>query len=341
MQTLPARWYVDQSIYRRERKHIFSSAWWPIGPVESLAKPGAYRAENLFGYRLFVIRDQIGQLRAFHNVCRHRASTLLQDGQGECKELRCPYHGWLYALDGTLKRAPAFIQGELDAAGYHLFPVRVETWRGLVFVCLSDEADDLMTWLGSVDRLCAQFPGPDTLTFFKEFEVRGEANWKTYCDNTVEGYHLNRVHPRLAQALATGKVVIKSYDEGRVVAFHVTYAGDSDGATLRGVDGLWIYRFPGFQLTASEHVFKGERIEPVSPGELRSLNWLWFQGIDQTQVTDACEWSKQVVLEDVAACERVQVNLRTGIYQHGPLSPLQETHVAKFQALVRQAIEAV
>lgn len=339
IKTLPASWYVDQAVYCKERKHIFTQAWWPVGSAESLNKPGAYRAENLFGFRLFVIRDEQGELRAFHNVCRHRASTLLEEGQGECRELRCPYHGWLYALDGTLKSAPSFSEGELDAASYGLFPVRVDTWRGLVFVCLSTDAPDLLSWLGSVDRLCAQFPGPAELTFFEEFEIRGNANWKTYCDNTVEGYHLNLVHPRLAQALAKGTVDIQSYDDGRVVAFHVSYGSQSDGARLRGVEGLWVYKFPGFQLTASAHVFKGERIEPVAPGRLRSLNWLWFHGIDQAQVSDACEWSKQVVREDLGACEKVQANLESGIYQDGPLSPIKETHVAKFQSLVRQAIE--
>ena len=264
---------------------------------------------------------------------------LLSDGQGECKELRCPYHGWLYDLDGTLKRAPSFSDEELDTTRYSLFPVRVDIWRGLIFVCLSTDAPDLLSWLGSVDQLCARFPGPSDLDFFEEFDIQGQANWKTYCDNTVEGYHLNLVHPRLAQALAKGKVDIKSYDDGQVVAFHVTYGSQSDGATLRGADGVWVYRFPGFQLTASEYVFKGERIEPVAPGQLRSVNWLWYQGIDQQQVREACDWSKQVVKEDLGVCEKVQTNLEAGVYENGPLSPSQETHVAKFQSLVRQAIE--
>lgn len=221
---------------------------------------------------------------------------------------------------------------------HSLLPIRVETWRGLVFVCLSERAPDLLSWLGWVDTLCADFPGPGDLHFFREFDVKGDANWKTYCDNTVEGYHLSLVHPRLARALAKGTVEIKAYDEGRVVAFHVNYGGESEGAELRGTDGVWVYRFPGFQLTASANVFKAERIEPVSPSKLRSANWLWYQGIDQEQVMEACDWSEQVVREDLGMCEKVQSNLLTGVYHDGPLSPLQETHVARFQALVRAAL---
>ena len=339
--TLPASWYCDQAIYNKERRRIFQYAWWPIGAEGSLQEPGMYRAENLFGYRIFVIRDQKKQLKAFHNICRHRASILLEEGIGHCKEIRCPYHGWLYEFDGTLRKAPAFSEKDiLSKKDHSLFPVRVDIWRGLIFVCLSEKAPDLLDWLGSIDGLCADFPAPSELNLFEEFEISGSANWKTYCDNTVEGYHLNLVHPRLASAVAQGEVKIKSYDEGRVVAFHVTYGDRSEGAQLRGRDALWLYRFPGFQLTASAHVFKAERIEPVSPTKLRSVNWLWYQGLDQTQISEACEWSKKVVCEDLGVCEKVQANLQSGVYQDGPLSPLQEVHVARFQSLVRQAIES-
>ncbi len=339
--TLPSHWYHDVAIYNQEKDKIFKQAWWPVGPERALVAAGVYCALKLFGHPLLLVRGHDQILRAFHNVCRHRASPLLQEGAGTCGAIRCPYHGWLYGLDGKLQKAPLFGDDNgFDPNEHGLMPVRVENWRGLVFVCLSDKTSDLLSWLGSVDTLCATFPGPEDLDLYKSFEIQGSANWKAYCDNTLEGYHLNLVHPRLAQALAKGSVEIKSYDEGRVVAFHVTYGSQSEGAQLRGNEGVWVYRFPGFQLTASANVFKGERIEPAAPNRLRSMNWLWYQGISEEQVEDACAWSELVVHEDLSACEGVQANLEAGAYTDGPLSPLQETHVARFQSLVRGALGA-
>ena len=102
--------------------------------------------------------------------------------------------------------------------------------------------------------------------------------------------------------------------------------------------GIWIYRFPGFQLTASNQVFKAEMIEPVSPNRLKSSNWFWYKDTGRRQVSEAFDWSRQVVEEDLRACEKVQRNLETGVYQDGPLSPMQEIHVATLQALVRKAL---
>ncbi len=337
--TLPARWYVDEAVYQRERETIFSNAWWLLCPLSELTNPGAYRASSVAGWPVFVLRGADGELRGFHNVCRHRAAPLLAAGAGHCSQLRCPYHGWLYSDTGELRNAPNFIrEGVLDTAGLGLFALRVAVWRGLVFVCLSDQAPGLSAWLGSVDTLCESFPGPDELELYGEYQLEGRANWKTYCDNTVEGYHLHLVHPRLSCSLARDGVDIRAYDAGAVVAFHVTYAGGSDGSELRGERGLWVYRFPGFQLVAGPHLFKAERVEPDGPRALKSTNWAWFGRLSAAQRRDAFDWGRQIVREDLELCEGVQRNLEAGVYTSGPLSPARETHVAGFQRLVHEAV---
>jgi len=279
--TLPARWYVDPGIYEQERQQIFARTWWPVGPEQSLAEAGAYRAECIAGWPLLVLRGNDGQLRAFHNVCRHRAAPLLKDGTGQCNgTLRCPYHGWLYDDTGCLQSAPRFLppdtsqkdgpghKDDLDFAQWSLFPLRVACWRGLIFVCMDPSAPSLAQWLGSADKLCQPFPPATALEFYGEYRLEGAANWKTYCDNTVEGYHLASIHPRLAKSLARGTVTICAYDRGRNIAFHVRYGSGSDGAALRGDDGLWLYHFPSFQLVAGPQGFKAERIEPAGPGSV-------------------------------------------------------------------------
>ncbi len=333
--TLPASWYTDPAVAERERRAIFARNWALFGPAHELARPGAYVARPVNGWPVVVLRDPEGALRAFHNVCRHRAAALFADGAGVCAaKIACPYHGWTYELDGRLSLAPRF--GErLDPAEVALLPVRVDTWRGCVFVCVDRDAPDLPAWLGSVPGLCAAYPETEDLAYHGAFAVEGRANWKTYCDNTVEGYHLPFVHERLARSVEGASVEIAGYDNHRLVCFHVTYRGT--GADLRGSSGLWFHRYPGFQAVIGPTGFKAERIEPVGAGALRSLSWAWYaRDMDGDEAAESFAWAESIVREDLGVCETVQRNLEAGAYTEGRLSPDMEKHTAAFQALVRR-----
>lgn len=337
-ETLPAAWYVDEAIHRRERAAIFARNWCLFGPEAELASAGDYSAAVINGWPVFIVRGHDGALRGFHNVCRHRAAQLLADGAGNCNMIRCPYHAWSYDLEGRLKAMPGFGEDpDFDRADYGLFPLRVETWNGLVFFRVEAGGDDLTTWLGDIPALCAKYPTTAELDYHGVFTVDGEANWKTYCDNTVEGYHLSMVHPSLTRAVVADTVEIVPHDGGRMVAFHVDY--EDQGANLRGGDGLWFYRFPGFQATLSARGFKAERIEALGPGRLRSSHWNWFGDIDAGEREAAFAWAQEIAREDLGVCETVQRNLAAGIYQTGILSPAQESNTALLQNLVREALD--
>jgi len=336
--SLPAQYYTDAVIYAKERERIFRSAWWLLGPQHACAEPYQYLSDVVCGWPVFAIRDKGGELRAFHNVCRHRGAELLEPGEGKCRVIQCPYHGWGYGIDGTLKGTPGFSESAIeDAISLGLLPLRVAEWRGMVFVCIDDNAPVFSQWIATLDQLMTDFPGVDSMDYHGKFVVDGAANWKTYCDNTVEGYHLHTVHPRLADAVKKGRVEIVPYDNGELVAFHVNYA--DDGAELRGNLGLWAYRYPGFQIAISDNAFKVERVEATSINTTRSINWGWYRQLSAEEIDDSFAWSETVVREDLGICESVQRNLEGGIYTNGPLSPLQETNVALFQSLVRQAID--
>jgi choline monooxygenase len=272
-------------------------------------------------------------LRGFHNACRHRGAALVKDGAGSCRALACPYHGWTYDLAGGLLSAPGF--GALDSAEYGLLPLRTATWQGLVFVCPDPAAPDLTAWLGALPSLCAAYLLAPDMEFFGSYVVEGAANWKTYCDNTVEGYHLPLVHPRLARAVPAGDVRITAHDGGRLVAFDVAYRAAGSG--LRGATGLWFYRFPGFQGVVGMTGFKAERIEPVGADRLRTTSWQWFRDLAPEAREEAHAWSQQIVHEDLAICESVQRTMAAGAFRSGVLSPEREQHTAAFQRLVRDA----
>jgi choline monooxygenase len=338
VETLPARWYVDEAILRRERQAIFARNWTLFGPEHEVEEPGQWRAQRINGWPIVVVRDEKGVLRAFHNVCQHRGAELVEsEGSGQCRLLVCPYHAWSYDLAGRLVRTPNF--GEetgFDKAEHGLFPVRVETWAGLVFVCLDPKAPSLMSWLGTIPELCRPFPLAADMEFHSSFSTGGACNWKAYCDNTVEGYHLPTVHKRLTAAVDRDNTSIKSFDDGRLVVFDVTYR--SEGSDLRGNKGIWFYRFPGFQGVAGARSFKADRIEPVDAGHMRYTNWSWFRELGEAERRDSMAWSREIAAEDIGVCETVQRNMAAGIYETGVLSPLQEGHIARLQQLVREAV---
>ncbi|QEX16142.1 (2Fe-2S)-binding protein [Hypericibacter terrae] len=334
---LPVSWYIDAEAYQRDRTHIFARNWSLFGPEAGLREARCWHADTVNGWPVFVVRGDDGVLRGFHNVCRHRAARLLTGETGSCARIVCPYHAWTYDLTGALRKAPNFgAEGELDLAGRGLFPVRVECWNELVFVCFDESAPDLSNWLGSLPALCHEFPRPADLALNGSFSAEGDCNWKAYCENTVEGYHLPLVHKRLTAAVDRSHTQIKAYDEGRLVVFHVTYAGED--SALRGNQGIWFYRFPGFQGVAGARSFKAERIEPLSPTRMKLTNWSWFADLSAEERADSTEWNKQITREDMGVCESVQRNFEAGVYQSGVLSPLQEGHLARLQTLIAEAI---
>ena len=337
--TLPAAWYRDPEIFERERRAIFARNWALVARVEQLAEPGQFVAETVAGYPVLVLRDEEGGLRGFHNVCRHRASPILQ-GEGRCDVLRCPYHGWTYDLDGALRKAPGFEAGaDFDPAGFGLLPVRVAQWNGLVFACLDEAAPDLEAWLGDILAIARDYPPLAEMAFVEEETVEGAADWKTYSDNSAEGYHLPHIHKALNRAVDPHKTAIAPHENGHFVGFDVTYR-DAHGASTG--HGHWIYKFPGLLLHFSRESFNLERVLPLGPGRLRLVRWFWFPhaaAADTEACRSALASSTAVMREDLAICEAVQRNLEAGVYRAGVISAEREPGTAFFQRLVREALD--
>ncbi|MDX1934874.1 MAG: Rieske (2Fe-2S) protein [Capsulimonadales bacterium] len=141
--TLPGRYYTDPDLFRQETERIFLREWICAGREERIPEPGDYFVRNLGTESVLVVRDTAGEIRAFHNVCRHRGARLCTEEGGRfSRHIRCPYHAWAYALDGCLvgaasmKDAPGF-----DLADYPLLPVSVARWEGFLFLSLSDSPE--------------------------------------------------------------------------------------------------------------------------------------------------------------------------------------------------------
>lgn len=209
---LPARAYTDPRVFEVEKERIFYRTWQYIGPESELATPGDYLTGEIVDERVFVIRTGEGELKAFFNVCKHRAHGLLH-GRGRVRRhVTCPNHGWSYDLDGRLRNAPGCerVSG-FDPSAITLSPVRVETLKGLVFVNLDPQAPSLAdSYPGLAEQVEALVPELDQLGAFPSEDedsqsggnlgLPGElrANWKVLLDNCVECYHCRIAHPAFA-----------------------------------------------------------------------------------------------------------------------------------------------
>ncbi len=329
--TLPAVAYHDADWYTAERHAVFAAEWQLAGFRTHLQQPGDFVTHELAGWNVVVVVDGDGDLRAFHNVCRHRAGPICTAAEGHATALVCGYHGWVYALDGRLQRARDFGR-DLDPDEFGLAPVAVAEWRGFVFVRLTTDGPDLTDALGTLPARCADQP-IDTLTYSHRLVHTVDANWKAYTDNYGEGYHVPLVHPGLHRQIDAREYHVTVHDGW---AEHTAPARDGAIAT-----GVWLWRYPNLGLNLSTEGMNVERWLPDGPRRTRIIYDFFFADVSPATALARREVERfgiEVLDEDRRICETVQRNLESGAYDVGRLSPRHEAGVLAFQQRVRAAV---
>ncbi len=344
VQSIPANWYYDKDIFRREQNNIFERNWTFVTHSKELENPGQFVTATVANQSVVIVRTAQGELKGFLNLCRHRASTLCAERTGTVVQFTCPYHAWSYGLDGRLKNAPGFEIGkDLVAEQFNLFPVNVDIWNSLVFVCLDAACISLTAWLGDIIEISNKFPAISEMTFETTRSNEANVNWKNYSDNSAEGYHLSTIHPALKASMVSNQTSIKPFKNGKFVGFDVTYKAskiDKDNKNLSGSPGYWIYKFPSLLLHFSMNGFNIERVIPVTAQRTIMQRWFWFMPlIAKEERQQTIEFSNQVMKEDVGICTRVQKNLEGGVYQTGLLSREREPGTIYFQRCVKEALQ--
>ena len=345
--SIPAPFYTDPGVFAQEKERVFARTWQVAGHCGQLAKPGDFFTMELLGEPLLLVRGAQGELRAFFNVCRHRAGPPAE-GCGSRKLFRCGYHGWTYGLDGSLISAPEFeSQPGFDAREFALSPLRAEEWFNLIFVNLDPSARPLVSSLG-------QLPGqaePCGFAGMKLFERRTydmKCNWKTYVDNYLEGYHLPSVHPGLNRELDYNAYTVEPY-ERHVRQFSPIRGAQPGDATPRRyqesaenltTDYFWI--FPNWMLNCYPDNVSLNIVLPLdAERSLAIFEWyLPEKELDSAAAKASMEFSHQIQMEDVGICETVQKNLHSRSYQRGRYSIKQEKGVHAFHRMYAEVMNA-
>ena len=333
--TASASVYRDAARYDDERRHLFGRSWLFMGHVSELARDGDVIAAMIAGYPLLVVRTANG-LKAFHNVCRHRAGPLFDEERGNCgNTLTCKYHGWAYALDGRLKSARDFgVAPGFDPRNFALFDLKVETWRGFVFVNAEKTAPALAQLLAPLDARIGERDF-NTLVHVERRAHDIACNWKVYVENYLEGYHISSVHPALDNQVDASKYEVSV--EGGVCFHSAPLKTNSD--TI--YDGVWAFVQPNLGLNIYGHGLMVERVVPLGLGGTRLIYDYYLRpdiATDTRERHRILAMSGTVTAEDKWICERVQANLDAGVYESGVFSPRHEKGVAWFQHLVAGAL---
>jgi choline monooxygenase len=332
---LPARYYTGEATLAMEQAAVFQRSWQLVAHQAQLAEPGDHIVEQVGGVPVLVVRGQDGVLRAFPNVCRHRAGPLaLCNGKG-ARALHCKYHGWTYTLEGQLRSAPE-MQGaaDFDMSDIRLPPLRVQVWQGLVFVALHEDVAAFDEVYGGIAERIAPIDLA-AMRFHHRDHYDIACNWKVYVDNFLEGYHLPHVHPGLSKVLD-----YRAYDTELFPWHSLQHSPLRNSGDIYGDgDAFYYFVYPNVMLNIMPGRLQTNRILPLGPERCR-VEFDYYYAADaaaQARIANDQAFSDDVQDEDIRICEAVQRGLTSGFYDAGRLCPKRESGVWHFHNLLRAA----
>jgi choline monooxygenase len=357
--TLASRFYTDPHILEIERDKIFRHTWQLVGTLDqacgeingaqrTISDPESYFTADVAGEPVIVVRDKQGALRAFSNVCRHRAGPIAL-GSGCKNVLRCQYHGWTYTLDGRLIGTPDVDGVEFfDRSAMGMVPLRLETWEKFIFVSFHVNAEPLAKYLGRIPEQARgfQFAG---LQFAERRDYVIDCNWKVYVDNYLEGYHIPIAHPGLMREIdyaqyRTDTFRYYSQQFAPIRAGKPSDAGErfyAPGAGLQ--EALYFWIFPNLMLNIYPDNISTNLIVPLSTEKTLTIFEWFFHGVDQAKTRERIEkavaFSDEVQQEDITLCENVQRGLRSSTYDRGRYSVKRENGVHHFHMLLSEFLD--
>jgi phenylpropionate dioxygenase-like ring-hydroxylating dioxygenase large terminal subunit len=337
--SLPAWIYHDPEFFEREKQSIFRHAWQAVCHLSDIPQPGDFHTFEFLGEAVVAIRAEDGSVRAFHNVCRHRAARLLDGPRGHCgRRITCPYHGWTYTLDGRLVGVPnRESYSGLDTARHGLATLEHEVFLGFVFVRFAPG-------LPSVREMAAPYMSEltpyrmDELVPMGRVSLRPRAvNWKNVADNFSDGLHINVAHPGLTRLFGKGygieartwidkmwgvmrEVPSSNWSERCYQHFLPTVAHLPPERQR-----LWLYfkLWPNVAFDIYPDQIDFMQFVPLSPTQtmIREIAYVHPDNRREMRVARYLNWriNRRVSLEDRRLIERVQAGMASSSYSCGPL----------------------
>jgi phenylpropionate dioxygenase-like ring-hydroxylating dioxygenase large terminal subunit/multimeric flavodoxin WrbA len=293
--TLPRHAYLDESYFEHESRAVLASGWMCVAHVSQLETAGSYRAVDLLGEPLVVVRDQGNQVKVLSRVCPHRGTDILHEcfnmpRSGVTKRLTCPYHAWSFSLDGKLNASPEMHKAEgFERADWRLVEVRSEVWEGFIFVNLDGTAPPLTEQYKDFSDVITPWKSADMKVVI-ELQWECEFNWKVMVENWMESYHHMGIHSDTLQRTMPARTTWTEPEHPAFIRCHLPFKPDmaeqvraerDGGERLAGftpISGLTLEQetewglflgFPCFMFLTMRDRVLWYQLEPVSADRCR------------------------------------------------------------------------
>lgn len=339
--TLPFPWYSDPEIFRKEQDLVFRRSWHYVGHRGMLPAPGSFFPAELAGVPVVVTRDRGGAIHALANVCRHRGAVVCEEA-GAREALRCPYHGWTYELDGSLRSAPrSDREPDFDPAALPLRSLPVAAWGPFLFAAPSEAVEPFEDVIGTLPGLMADLIDVDSLRFLKRVHADYRANWKVCVENFLECYHCRIAHPGFSRVIDTDP---EDYRLVPAVRFSSQYGPVREGWTgpFDPIGPIGRGQFHFLYPSTTVNVMPGRSnlsigpVVPTGPGTThRFLDYFVGADVDEDWIESMLAFDDQVGLEDRALVESVQRGMESGALPEGRLFVDSEALIAAFDDWLR------
>lgn len=365
---LPAWAYDDPRVFAHERRAFFARTWLVVAHVQDLPEPHGWYQVRVAGFPILLTRDATGTIRAFHNVCPHRGAPLgdIADPHRACNAARtvaCPYHGWVFNLEGACTGAPGMDRhGTFDKAAHGLRPLRLERWGPFCFVNIDGSALPLTTCLGpAVER----FAGARSSDWVRVHRVDYDckANWKFYVENNAECYHEPVAHHSSYKSKEVSwnndfnaiRTEVSDYCYLQYSPYPPTSrertGGLPTGTVMEGMDRTWyegssIFQFwPNFAWILNPNLLVTYVIDPIDEHRTR-IRWDWMvpdtpEAKAEAHLAPLIALYDRVQKEDITIFERLQEAVHSPAFAMGSLHPHAEKGVHRFQQLLLSHLAAV
>jgi choline monooxygenase len=335
---LPTRCYTDEAFYQKEVERVFMRSWLPVGREDQLAKPGDYFTLNLFDEPVLLLKDRANQIRAFSNVCRHRAMQIAK-GSGNAPAFTCPYHSWTYNLDGTLRGArfmdktQNFVRSECRLPEF-----KIESWHGFLFLNFDRNAEPLGPQLRGLESVVA----PLKLESRKTYEYRSREcdwNWKASLENFSEAYHHIGIHAKTAEPYWPCEKARYEDSDGPYSVFWMPTFNDRpiDGITVPAglperyaTSTMVINIYPFFHCFVDPSMFLWLQFD-VRGAQRHTLKWNLLphpELSDAPTIEETLTHYRQavdaIIDEDMSACVGIRNGQRSRFYDPGRMSWMEK-----------------
>lgn len=337
---LPGEVYYSPEIYALEKERIWMTHWLSVGRLEELPNVGDYMSMRIVDEPIVVARSGPDQISVYMNQCLHRGVEVAS-GCGNATDFSCPYHAWLFGVDGRLIAAPGMKATEIDLKGARLRPLQHRIWRGWIFINFADDPEPFEEFIVPYEQHLWWFQTDKCRTADKVV-IDVKCNWKFLTENLIDIYHVGVIHTSTFGGFVKSSGGLK-FNLEKNGGWHVSYearphskGGQQVFPTLPWAtdkpSGIACKAgiYPNLNLSMRSDSVRMWHVWPVSPSQTQIVCYLLFPEDAfaipnyEQELAQYRDFVKQIIAEDAVMVESLQNSAASKFFRPGPMSPLEE-----------------